>query len=627
MIVTAHSDAGSTDSELKFATLTYTGSTIKPLHVVHKPQVEFYQKVQVMVPLCGIIVVSMVVLVAVFFFVRRRKERLRYKETSSNLRRDITAETSLMNDLDKRLNTDLDSSSSTLPDQFSKRNVNLLISLPSDDNLHANAQVPIFIADTSKTGSENGTARGRTSYQITETKDESNINPYATFNEVKLQQQAKQPEIRKKKPPQDFVDHLNKSSEDDDDIALQKAAAREVLLDTPSESYVPFFSSKEVTHKQPRPEKPRYKKHPPPLPAPRKTTKTEALINRDRGIILSPRRYASADHIHALFTQPARPQSSHKSAGSGSSEKSQSQASHRNSLLSSVTTVSSSRDELLEALENAKRHPPPPVLYESQPESSSQPTDSSVATEPGIRQFTQSPPRPNEQREASCEVPPYERELDFLTEKRRPRPRRVELSSDTTECEGGELKERSPPRRVRGRHRGKQRGHVTNKRQLGTTFVPRRANSRTSTTSSEEVTYSFGGGGGGGGGEKGSPGRSYSPAYASSHRPPAYPAAGYAYGSPMIVPIARRGGRLTPHGKLPPEQQHHSMQQSDREDNPPLLMKGGPGVLASPAEEEERISLLDRHYRPVPEEDSELEALSAGDGGMDKGYTDDFTIV
>lgn len=57
-------------------------------------------------------------------------------------------------------------------------------------------------------------------------------------------------------------------------------------------------------------------------------------------------------------------------------------------------------------------------------------------------------------------------------EKRR-RPARVELSSDTTECEGGELKERSPPRRVRGRHRGKQRGHVTSKRQLGTTFVPR----------------------------------------------------------------------------------------------------------------------------------------------------------
>ena len=82
-------------------------------------------------------------------------------ETSSNLRRDITAETSLMNDLDKRLNTDLDSSSSTLPDQFSKRNVNLLISLPSDDNLHANSHVPVFVGDTSKTNSENGSVNGR----------------------------------------------------------------------------------------------------------------------------------------------------------------------------------------------------------------------------------------------------------------------------------------------------------------------------------------------------------------------------------------------------------------------------------------------------------------------------------
>ena len=78
--------------------------------------------------------------------------------------------------------------------------------------------------------------------------------------------------------------------------------------------------------------------------------------------------------------------------------------SQRQSIISSVTTVSSSRDELIEALENAKRNPPPPVLYESQPDSSSQPTDSSDPTEPGIVQFTQSPPKPNEQREASCEV-------------------------------------------------------------------------------------------------------------------------------------------------------------------------------------------------------------------------------
>lgn len=46
---------------------------------MHKQQVEFYQKVQVMLPLCGTIVVIMVGVVAIFLFCRRRKERLRYK--------------------------------------------------------------------------------------------------------------------------------------------------------------------------------------------------------------------------------------------------------------------------------------------------------------------------------------------------------------------------------------------------------------------------------------------------------------------------------------------------------------------------------------------------------------------
>ena len=87
----------------------------------------------------------------------------------------------------------------------------------------------------------------------------------------------------------------------------------------------------------------------------------------------------------------------------------------RHSVISSVTTVSSSRDELLEAYENAKRaQMAKQVLYERHPDSSSQPTDSSSATEPGIREFTQSPPKPDERREASCEVPPYERELRFF---------------------------------------------------------------------------------------------------------------------------------------------------------------------------------------------------------------------
>jgi hypothetical protein len=65
------------------------------------------------------------------------------------------------------------------------------------------------------------------------------------------------------------------------------------MLSTPSESYVPFFPTKEEVYKDPRRERTkslRYKKHPPPLPAPRKTTtKTEALmvhrenVERSRG--------------------------------------------------------------------------------------------------------------------------------------------------------------------------------------------------------------------------------------------------------------------------------------------------------------------------------------------------------
>lgn len=58
-----------------------------------------------------------------------------------------------MNDLDKRMNTDLDSSSSTLPDHITKRNVNFLISMPSDDNLHANAHV---FGEGTKTSGDNG---------------------------------------------------------------------------------------------------------------------------------------------------------------------------------------------------------------------------------------------------------------------------------------------------------------------------------------------------------------------------------------------------------------------------------------------------------------------------------------
>lgn len=76
-----------------------------------------------------------------------------FSELSSNLRRDITAETSLMNDLDKRLNCDYDSSSGN-SELFNKRNVNLFTSLSPEDNF--NSPSWLFSTDTSKTTSDNG---------------------------------------------------------------------------------------------------------------------------------------------------------------------------------------------------------------------------------------------------------------------------------------------------------------------------------------------------------------------------------------------------------------------------------------------------------------------------------------
>ena len=79
-------------------------------------------------------------------------KRICYLETSSNIRRDITAETSLMNDLDKRnINYELESPQDT---RFNCRNVNLLISLTSDENLSGNNSGWCF-NDSSKTTSDN----------------------------------------------------------------------------------------------------------------------------------------------------------------------------------------------------------------------------------------------------------------------------------------------------------------------------------------------------------------------------------------------------------------------------------------------------------------------------------------
>ncbi|KAK3107290.1 hypothetical protein FSP39_011199 [Pinctada imbricata] len=568
MKVTAHSDAGSTESQLRFATLTYQGNPITPIVLDHKMEEHFYENPYVMIPLSAGIVTLSVLIVAVLLYCKRRNDLIRLKESASNLRRDITAETSLMNDLDKRFNFDLDPGSNT--DHFGKRNVNLLISLNSDENINGNNSW-ILNNSSSKTNSDNGS--------LSRSDDDGNINPYATFNQIKQV-------IAEKHEPR----IPNIPDQEMDDISLEKLQAQTAMASP--EPYVPFFTSKgdnSDVSKDP---------HPPLIPL------KQPSCYDNQGLVLSPRKYASADQIHALFTQgPSRPHSTYGKSKGMSQGSSDEKGSQRQSIISSVTTVSSSRDELIEALENAKRNPPPPVLYESQPDSSSQPTDSSDPTEPGIVQFTQSPPRPNEQREASCEV----HYTDGSSNKRR----RREIESDTTECEASDkTRESQHPRRIRGKHRGKQRGHQV-KRQIFPPFVPR-AHSRTSTTSSEEVTYTFGG--------RDSP-HSNSPSEGYLSYPPdslSYPESDYTVQSKSM-----RRGRRTPHARV---RYDTSLKTPGTDEQRPLVMAIAQPSMSSPAEEDEdAVSLLDRYYRPV--ETAETESETRSQRKSDKGYTEDFTLV
>ncbi|KAH3814468.1 hypothetical protein DPMN_142969 [Dreissena polymorpha] len=269
-----------------------------------------------------------------------------------------------MNDLDKRLNF---VSGDSPGDPRLNRNVNLLISLHSDDNLSGHHS-PWGFHDVSKTNSDNAS--------LEQDDEDANINPYATFNDLKLVFNEN-PKYHKADP--EYCE---------DSISIEKAEAQKAMMahcDTKKPS--------------------RGARRPPGPP----TTTAETHSYDNQAVMLSPRKYASAEQIHALFTMaPPRPQSAYsKNRSQGTRSTPSEKGSQRHSLISSVTTVSSSRDELMEAFENLTRNPPPPVVYETEADSLSQPTDSS-STEPGICLFTESPPQPNERREASCEVPRYE---------------------------------------------------------------------------------------------------------------------------------------------------------------------------------------------------------------------------
>ncbi|XP_074653669.1 cell adhesion molecule Dscam1-like [Tubulanus polymorphus] len=591
MKVTAYNDAGLTEAELQFATLTYTGSTIKPIFIVHKQEQQFYEKIYIMVPLCATLVFVLVLAVAVVLFCRRRQMRMIYKNSMGpNLRRDLTAETSLMNDLDKRLNFESDTSRETpyTPEPIiTHRNMNLLTD-HSDDTGPDDTRMWAF-QQNSHTNSDN-------SFENSVSGDsDGNINPYATF------QYPREPAVVTKKAIRPSLHHTEEDVDDEDDeeeddidiVAKEKEMAqREAGLKV---------EDKKVDHGTTPPTKER-----------QPVLRYQNVPGCDNeGLILSPRKYASADQIHSLFTTggsrpktPSAPYVKPKSTSS-SSEK----GSHRHSAISSITTVSSNHDELMLAYENAKKNPPNPLEYEvERAKCSPQPTDSSESTEPGIRLFTQSPPKPDEKRQAACEVPIYDR--------RRSRPSRMGFSSDTTEPEGPvQHKEQSPAhRRPRTKHKGKHRGQVVGKKVVRPSRGgPPRCHSRASTTStnSEEVTYAFNG-------------------QTDSPTPPSPPDGYHSY-DPYTEPRYGRGRRRSlgmnrgRHG-TPLPRYDITPETPGTDECRPLVSATVRPALTSPREEDEVIGLLERQYRTVKEEGAmkSTDTLELDDG---KNYTDNFTVV
>nr|XP_042899471.1 Down syndrome cell adhesion molecule homolog [Parasteatoda tepidariorum] len=73
LLVTAHSDAGTTDAEYRFATLTLTGATVPPLSVTRHHH--FFEDPTILVPIvCAVVVLIVIISVTAFVVVWKRRD-------------------------------------------------------------------------------------------------------------------------------------------------------------------------------------------------------------------------------------------------------------------------------------------------------------------------------------------------------------------------------------------------------------------------------------------------------------------------------------------------------------------------------------------------------------------------
>ncbi|XP_035219308.1 Down syndrome cell adhesion molecule-like protein Dscam2 isoform X2 [Stegodyphus dumicola] len=74
LLMTAHNDAGTTEAEYQFATLTLSGATVPPLTSIMDSERELFQQLKIIIPIaCTTVVLVLIVTVACVVLIRRRQ--------------------------------------------------------------------------------------------------------------------------------------------------------------------------------------------------------------------------------------------------------------------------------------------------------------------------------------------------------------------------------------------------------------------------------------------------------------------------------------------------------------------------------------------------------------------------